>query len=531
MAETDFPVVIAGGGPVGLGLAIDLGQRGVRVLVVERHHSRQPIPKGQNMTQRTGEHFRAWNVSREIRAATPIPRSEGSGGATAYGTLSGEYAYDWLIRNSVNEYYAAETERMPQYLTEQVLRKRAAALDTVEIVYDWSVDDFVADETGVSVSMSETRGSGRRTVQCDYLVGCDGAGSRVRELAGIEQDVDTREKRMILSVFKSKALDRIVAERFPGKAFFNVIDPELEGYWQFLGRVDKENRWFFHRPVARDSTADSVDVKSLLALAIGEPVDVSQEHLGFWDLRFALAKSYRKGRVFIAGDAAHAHPPYGGYGVNTGFEDARNLAWKLAAELQGWAGPGLLDSYTAERRPVFASTRDSFIAKMISDDAEFVADHDPDVDRAGFEKAWTARSSLESEVLAFVPNYSGSPITGGSGTPSAVGSHRFRAETGFHLAPGYDASGISVHDQLSQDFTLLLIHRPSSEVSLAETAIRELPVPVGVVTLEETPSIAAWEAGVILVRPDHFVAFAGAKVPADFETVLRRATGYSGEDV
>ena len=99
--------------------------------------------------------------------------------------------------------------------------------------------------------------------------------------------------------------------------------------------------------------------------AAGAQVRCRVDYIGFWELRFAVANSYRNGRIFIAGDAAHSHPPYGGYGINLGLEDAKNLGWKLAAALQGWAGPKLLTSYDEERRPVFQSTARDFIEKAI----------------------------------------------------------------------------------------------------------------------------------------------------------------------
>jgi 2-polyprenyl-6-methoxyphenol hydroxylase-like FAD-dependent oxidoreductase len=147
-----------------------------------------------------------------------------------------------------------------------------------------------------------------------------------------------------------------------------VLHPKLDGYWKFFGRVDLGTTWFFHAPVPPDTTRDNFDFERFLHEAAGAEFDVAFEHIGFWDLRFAVADTYRQGRLFIAGDAAHSHPPYGGYGINSGFEDAANLSWKLAATLQGWGGPGLLDSYTAERQPVFASTargREKYEAKLV----------------------------------------------------------------------------------------------------------------------------------------------------------------------
>ena len=118
-------------------------------------------------------------------------------------------------------------------------------------------------------------------------------------------------------------------------SFTNVLHPDFDGYWQFFGRVDAEDTWFFHAPVNPSTTAERIDLAAVLARAVGTPFAFHVEHLGFWDLRFTLADTYRAGRILIAGDAAHSHPPYGGYGINTGFEDATNLAWKLAAEIQG----------------------------------------------------------------------------------------------------------------------------------------------------------------------------------------------------
>src|SRR5215475_14193250 len=157
-AESATQVVIVGGGPVGLGLAIELGQRGVACVLVERYASPQPIPKGQNLTQRTLEHFYFWGAEAELRAARTIPPDYGIGGMTSYGTLLSGYRYDWLQRELVRPYYFTDNERLPQYATEAVLRHRLSELQNVETVYGWSASGIAQDDGGVEVTIAERNG-------------------------------------------------------------------------------------------------------------------------------------------------------------------------------------------------------------------------------------------------------------------------------------------------------------------------------------------------------------------------------------
>ena len=144
----------------------------------------------------------------------------------------------------------------------------------------------------------------------------------MRQETGITQTLSDHDQLMVLLVFRSAGLHSLLDERYPGKSFFNVLNPELDGYWKFFGRVDLGSTWFFHAPVPADTTQDNFDFHRFLHEAAGAGFDVELDHIGFWHLRFAIADSYRAGRAFIAGDAAHSHPPYGGYGVNSGLEDA-----------------------------------------------------------------------------------------------------------------------------------------------------------------------------------------------------------------
>ncbi len=490
-----YDVVISGGGPVGLGLAIELGQRGRKVAVIERNETPPLIPKGQNLTQRTMEHMAAWGVEEDIRDAKTIPKGVGLGGLTAYGSLTSGYHYDWYKRASVAPFYSAENERLPQYATEAVLRARLEALPGVDTFYGWKTESHAQDDAGVTLKIS--RGAELHDVRASYAVACEGSRSRLRDAAGITETRQDHDKLMVLVVFRSPAFFELLQERFPDKQFYNVIHPDLDGYWQFFGMVDWGQTFFFHAPIPSDTDRESFDFAGYIQSAIGEDVALETEYVGFWDLRITLADQYRKGRVFIAGDAAHSHPPYGGYGINTGFEDARNLGWKLAAMLEGWGSEALLDSYQAERHPVFASTARDFIEKFIRDDRAFIEAHDPKRDKADFEAAWAARAkgSADAGIGGFRPHY--------GDTPSAVGTHSMRAKAGQHLPPQVLPSGRCVPGELSgAGFTWVSLDGSAPDVA-------GVGVPVEIVC-EDAPEVAeTYGASQILLRPDGFVAWVG----------------------
>ena len=512
---------------MGLGLAIELGQRGVRCILIEKHGTPQPIPKGQNLTQRTMEHFHFWAAEQPLRAARTIPVEHGIGGMTSYGTLLGSYRYDWLQRELVRPFYFTDNERLPQYATEAVLRHRLSQIPNVETFFGWTVEALTQNDSGVDVQIVAARDGGRRMLHADYAVGCDGSRSLVREAVGIGQTRADHDRTMVLLVFRSVGLHGLLAQ-FPRKSFFNVLRPELQGYWQFFGRVDLGTTWFFHAPVPSGTSSENFDFPAYLHNAVGAAFDVELLHVGFWDLRFAVANTYRCGRVFIAGDACHSHPPYGGDGVNTGLEDAVNLGWKLAACLRGWGGPGLLDSYDEERRPVFESTARDFIDKAIRSDRDFLERFDPAIDRVAFEREWTDRSSgARTEVQAFEPNYEGSSIVWGPlGTRcSAIGSHRRMARAGHHFTPCRLSSGRDAFEELGEGFTLFDLASDSHSVAALRNVAEHLRVPLRVVAVSDPVASEFYGQSLVLVRPDQFVAWAASGPVADAHSILGRVVG------
>jgi 4-hydroxyisophthalate hydroxylase len=525
-----YQVVIVGGGPVGVALAVDLGLRGISCALIERRTAPHRIPKGQNLTQRSVEHFYSWGIADAVRAARVLPPDFPLSGIVAYGSLAGDYWYAPPLRELVNPYYFQENERLPQYRTEQVLRARLAQLANVESRIGWSAQSIEQDESGARVTIVE-EGGGREMLEADYLVGCDGSHSTIRRQVGIGQSGADFDQLMVLAVFRSRELNDKL-QRFPPRSTYRVVRTELQGYWEFFGRVDATEEFFFHAPVPRDTTRDNYDFHGLLQRVAGFSFACEFDYVGFWDLRIAVADTCQAGRVFIAGDAAHSHPPYGGYGLNSGLDDVANLGWKLAAKLQGWGSEALLDSYTEERRPVFHDTTQRFIAARIRADSDFFDRYSPQRDRAEFEQAWKQHEDTAApRVLGYEPHYEGSPVIFGppGGVCSASGTHTFTARAGHHLPPQLLSSGRNLFEELGPGFSLLAFDANQGEqdraVEAFAQAARARRIPLKIIRDSYRDGRTAYGARLVLVRPDRYIAWTADAAPADADAVIARVVG------
>lgn len=522
-----YQVIIVGGGPVGMALAVDLGQRGVSCLVLERRLTPQRIPKGQNLSQRTLEHFFSWGCVDRLRAARLLPAGYPIGGVTVYGDLTSDYWYAPAGREVVSPYYFQENDRLPQYLTEEVLRARAAELPSVSCRFGWAATEIEQDDRGVWVHACRETGRGERAVfAAGYVVGCDGSHSMVRSHLGVERSGSDFAQRMVLAVFRSRELHERL-RRFPERTTYRVLHPDLRGYWQFFGRVDVGEEWFFHAPLPADATPETCDVRDLLERAAGFSFPCTFEHTGFWDLRVEVARSYRGGRAFIAGDASHSHPPYGGFGLNTGLEDVANLGWKLSGVVEGWGGDRLLESYGDERQPIFSQTGEDVIARDIERDRAFLERYHPERDRREFEEAWSRLAAQPSWARTYEPHYEGSPVVlGPPGGHSGIhGAHSFAARPGHHLAPRRLSDGSNAFERLGPGFTLFAFGSQAERAGRLQDAARSLGIPLSVVRDTYEGERAAYEAPLVLVRPDQYVAWAGEELPHDVLGALRRVAG------
>ena len=515
-------IIIVGGGPVGVALALDLSLRGVSSVVVESRTALANIPKGQALTQRTLEHFYVWGLDEELRAARTMPPGYPIGEITAYGSLTSDYWHAPAGRELVGDFFFRKQERLPQYRLETVLRRKLATLPNVELRLGVTVAAVAQSADGVRATVTNERGE-TETLEADYLVGCDGGHSMVREAAGIARSGTDFDRVMVLVVFRSRELHEKL-KRFPERSTYRVMHPDLHGYWKFFGRVDVGESFFFHAPVRHDVRRENFDYKTPLFDAAGFEFAFEMEYAGFWDLRNAVAQTYRNGRIFIAGDAAHSHPPYGAYGLNNGLEDAVNLSWKLAACLSGWGGERLLDSYSPERAPIFRVIAEDLIAARIREDDAFLSRYDPTRDRAEFEAAWKGRETdVGSRRKAYEPSYEASPIVFGppGGKTTAHGVHSLAARPGHHLSPQVLSSGRNVFEELAREFTVLAL---GADGSAFVDAARRLQVPLKIVRDNSATARENYGAPLILVRPDQHVAWVGETV-TDADAIMRKVTG------
>ena len=521
-----YQVAIVGGGPVGVALAVQLGMRGITCGLVEMRTELGRIPKGQNLTQRTLEHFYFMGIVKELRDSRFLPPGFAIGEITTYRDLNSPYYHAAAGRLLMHDYYFEKNDRLPQYQMEKVLRAKMATQPGVEARFGWAATKLEQDASGARVTVEKD--GAREVWEADYVVGCDGGHSLVREQIGIPRSGTDFDQLMVLIVFRSRQFHEELKKRYPERSTYRAMHPDLHGYWKFFGRIDVGEGFFFHAPVPKDTDRNNFDFLGLLHEAAGFKFAAEFEHVGFWDLRVAVAEKYQVGRVFIAGDAAHSHPPYGGFGLNNGLEDVVNLAWKLAANLQGWGGEKLLTSYSDERRPIFYEVAEDFIAKRIRTDGEFLDRYNPERDKAEFERAWKEKESdMNIRAQVYEPNYEGSPVVIGppGGKSTAHGTHVFKARAGHHLAPQPLSGSRELKAELGRGFTLLAFDVADADVGAFERAAAALKVPFKVVRDTYAEGRMKYETRMILVRPDQFIVWIGDKTPADAAAIMRQVAG------
>jgi 2-polyprenyl-6-methoxyphenol hydroxylase-like FAD-dependent oxidoreductase len=326
-------VLIVGAGPVGLALAIELGQRGVRCVVVEQNDRVGSNPRAKTTNVRTREHLRRWGLDTALREASPVPPDYPSNiifMTRLDGHELARFENAFHMRRERNDLFSAEAQWVPQFVLEEVLRRHAASLPTVTIRFRCRLESVNERADGIEAAVIDLASDERSHIDCSYLVGADGARSTVRGLIGARMQGDGAEWPNLNIVFRSPGLARRI--RLGEAIQYWLINPDLPSVF---GPMDMaRDLWYFI--FTKLDAATTVPPDELIRRALGCDIPVEIVSTDPWVARRLVASHYSRDRIFLVGDACHLHPPFGGYGMNMGIGDAVDLGWKLAATLQGW---------------------------------------------------------------------------------------------------------------------------------------------------------------------------------------------------
>jgi 2-polyprenyl-6-methoxyphenol hydroxylase-like FAD-dependent oxidoreductase len=536
--EGDPEVVIIGAGPVGTALGIDLALAGVRTLVLEqRAETDRPHP-GTNLTNiRTMELFRRWGATEHVRASNPLgPRwardvqfpTRGNGYMVAKipGVLG---ASDPFPFSSGTPHFG------PQMSVERGLRARLAELPAAEIRYSSTFGGFEQDDDAVTVQYRDDSGA-ERTITAQYLVGADGSSSQVRKQLGIRLEGTPGLAEGAAWFVRSPAIRDLMAEHLGQAAFVWFANEDRTGAI-LIGQSDDGVFQYTDIPLPPGVDGNDWDaMRARLIRTVGEDVAVEPIEGGHFRINSLVAPRFSDGRVFIAGEAAHHISVFGGFGMNTGMGDAGDLGWKLTAAIHGWAGPGLLRSYDAERIPVVRWIRD-----LTEESTTHLAPTwtEPGMEQPGPHgdaiRARVGQRILEEkqhELLSLGAQlgaaYYDSPVVVSDGTrpPAATfGEFTPSASPGARAPHVWLGPDRSLYDEIAHEGFTLLVLDPAADAGGLVAAAAERTVPLKVVTPGQDGLAELYGARLALLRPDHYVAWRGADAPEDAMAVIDATRG------
>jgi 2-polyprenyl-6-methoxyphenol hydroxylase-like FAD-dependent oxidoreductase len=513
--QTD--VLIVGAGPVGLSAAIELGMRGIRVLLIERNPRVGVAPRAKTTNVRTRTHLRRWGIADKLAAEAPFGIDYPNDMVFVTRLAGHELARFHDAFNAAPErspLYPEHAQWVPQYKLEKVMLEKAQSLPSVDIRFDTSFATAGQDDDQV-VATIESQGV-ETSVTARYLIGADGARSQVRVLIGAKL-----EGRHGLSHHYN------IIFRAPG-----LKDAHRHGqgviYWQIgkdgfsaIGPMDRDDVWAFMPGGAKPGeTLSDVEAADLIRARTG--IDLPYEILSAdaWTASELVADRYADRRIILAGDACHLHPPAGGYGMNMGVGDGVDLGWKIAATLQGWGGPELVASYEPERRPVHRAVIDEAMANY----AIYVAAPPPEIEdetpagdaiRAKVGAGIRASKAREFDTLGTVLGlcYSNSPIIAEEEEPLPAhdSQHYEPSARAGCLAPHvWLKDGGSLYDLFGEGFALIV--SPNADFLEVESAAKEaieLNMPMTIIRRTEPTMSKLYPADITLVRPDQHIAWHG----------------------
>jgi 2-polyprenyl-6-methoxyphenol hydroxylase-like FAD-dependent oxidoreductase len=522
-------VVVAGGGPVGLACAVELGRRGIGCLVVEpRSTVSRARPRCKTVNVRSMQHLRRWGLAGRLRDRAPLSPAWSSDAVFCTALAGRELSRFTGVLGLVPEgdRFPELGQQAPQYVLEELLRDVVRELPACQLATGFAVTGADQDEDGVRVTVAGPDGR-TAVVTADYLVGCDGPRSVVRDQIGAAYTGESALRPNFGMVFTAPDLWRHV--RHGPAVHYWIINPAAPA---LMGPIDLDGTWWLIA-FGVDAETGAREAVRLIDAATGAPSGAVVRSTDPWTARMQITDTMRRGRVFLAGDAAHLNPPFGGHGLNTGLGDAVDLGWKLAATLDGWAGPALLDSYQLERRPIQERVIREATANMAVTSPELLADNLDADDAAGIRARQAAGERIQrakqpefhSLELVLGIRIDGSPVIAGAPEAGALLPHAW-------LGPGR-----SLYDELGEGFTLVRRADPGGGTTgggatgggpagggAIERAARARGVPLRVF---DQPGQGAAQNGPVLalVRPDQYVAWAGDREPEDALALIDQVRG------
>jgi 2-polyprenyl-6-methoxyphenol hydroxylase-like FAD-dependent oxidoreductase len=527
-------VLIIGGGPVGLGLACDLGWRGVDCIVVEQSDGTISHPRANAENARTMEMCRRWGVADAVRkAATPADFPH----TVLYATSMRGHEIARIERpthggNAPSPTSPERTQRCNQLWFDPILRNRVRQYDAVSLRDRCRLDRFTDTGDSVVAEVTDLESGEQRRIEARYMVACCGGRSPVRRLLGVPLEGEQALGFPINIFFRAPELWRYHDKGKTAMSF--LIGPE--GLWGNLTAIDGRELWRLTlqgTSTYRDPA--TVDVDSEIARAIGGHVPFELISCQGWVRRDTVAARFRYNRVFLAGDCAHQHSPAGGFGLNTGMGDVFDLGWKLESALAGWAGSAMLDSYEIERRPVaqrnVAEATANFRRQSVGD-TRLVEDDTA----AGETFRWQLADRLVTETtrqflsdgIALGYAYQNSPIVcADSSAPPGQRPDLYTPGTspGARAPHAWLEPGRSIIDLFGRGFVLLRLADAAPDTASFEAAARARDVPFTAVAVPDPDIARLYERRLVLVRPDGHVAWRGNEVPADPAQVIDRVRG------
>jgi 2-polyprenyl-6-methoxyphenol hydroxylase-like FAD-dependent oxidoreductase len=554
-AKNNTDILIVGGGPVGLSLALFLDMYGVKSVLFNSDEVTRWHPKGNNHNQRTMEHYRRLGIADDLRKLG-LPQDHPLDIAyfdrfsrheiARFSVPSKGARLSMRAHSHADDQFVEPMSRINQMYVEEYLQRHARTRPNITMRFGWTVTGNVQSDNDVRVTAKNKAGE-EETWSAHYLVGCDGSKSDIRR----SLDIKYEREEALLNVFmggRFVSIHMSIPDLYPKYMadrrawMYLAVNKDTRAVLMSLNGADE---FMMHKPVKDGEGLDEAQVINWVKTAIGADIPVRIVAHRPWSAGgYLVAERFQSGRIFLAGDAVHLFTPTGGFGMNTGVDDTANLSWKLAAMVQGWGGPRLLESYELERKPV--AIKNTTFARHLGkawQDIHVPPEFEDDTPAGDAARAEAARSSFvlenhfilpeEKDCLGIVwgARYDASPVLARENSPQPNEHHTYTPSS----VPGGRAPhfwldetrerGASLYDQLGLGFTLLRVSQDKPDCSALVAAAAKRRIPLKIIDASGDVAATLYEKPLTLIRPDQHVAWRGDRLPEDIDELLNTVTG------